>query len=232
MGTRFQGGSAHLLKGGDALQRRLSGRPELTTRERILAYLCAHDGSVESATGHGLTREVAAQVGCQSLGALNRVLNRLDKEGVISRDVQGRRTYRITLMNASPTQPAGGKPSAAIPAHNQEATWECLLSHPKGFLRGCLLLLLKERPGHGYDLFVRLEPFGVVQGDPAFIYREVRWLEGAGLVRQRWEITERGPARRVYRLTSAGERAVKRWSAAQLRRHRLVEDYVSRHSLA
>ena len=174
---------------------------------------------------------MAEQLGCR-LDALNKTLNRLEKEGVITREVRGRRTYRIALMSAPPTQPEGTKGDAAVPAPKPKATWECLLSHPKGFLRGCVLLLLKESPGHGYDLFVRLEPFGVVQGDPAFIYRELRWLEAAELVKQRWVMSGQGPPRRVYRLTPAGERAVKRWSAAQLRRHRLLEDYVSRHSLA
>lgn len=218
-----------LLTGGDALSGTALGRRELTTGERIVAYLSAHGGSVGSAAGRGVTRDMAEQLGCR-LDALNRVLNRLEKEGVITREVQGRRTYGIALMSASPT--ARSKARAGVPATNGETTWECLLSHPKGFLRGCLLLLLKERPGHGYDLFVRLEPFGAVHGDPAFIYRELRWLEAAGLVKQRWVVTQRGPARRVYRLTPAGERAVKRWSAAQLRRHRLLEEFVSRYSLA
>lgn len=201
----------------------------MTTRERIVAYLSAQGGSVGSATGRGLTRDMAEQVGCR-LDALNRVLNRLEKEGVITREVQGRRTYGIALMSTSASERS--KARGGGPGTNGKTAWECLLSHPKGFLRGCLLLLLKERPGHGYDLFVRLEPFGAVQGDPAFIYRELRWLEAAGLVKQRWVVTGRGPPRRVYRLTPSGESAVKRWSAAQLRRHRLLEEYVSRYSLA
>ncbi len=75
---------------------------------------------------------------------------------------------------------------------------------PKGFLPPCLLLLLRERPGHGYDLVERLKPFGVADGDPGGVYRALRAMERDGLARSDWGPSEAGPARRTYRITLDG----------------------------
>ena len=37
---------------------------------------------------------------------------------------------------------------------------------PRGFIRACVLLLLREQPGHGYDLLERLRAFGFAGDDP------------------------------------------------------------------
>lgn len=91
------------------------------------------------------------------------------------------------------------------------------LSSPRKILRACLLLLLEERPGHGYDLLTRLEPLGFERSNPGRVYRALRWLEGAGFVRPSWETTGVGPARRVYELSASGRHALE-ISATTLRR--------------
>jgi len=78
------------------------------------------------------------------------------------------------------------------------------LALPRNFLRPCVLLLLREGPAYGYDLLERLRPLGFVRDDPGRLYRTLRSLEQAGLVRSAWEPSEAGPDRRVYVLTSAG----------------------------
>jgi poly-beta-hydroxybutyrate-responsive repressor len=75
---------------------------------------------------------------------------------------------------------------------------------PKNFVRPCLLLMLREHPAHGYDLLERLRAFGFDGSDPGGLYRTLRLLEDAGLVRSAWEPSSTGPARRVYELTRAG----------------------------
>lgn len=75
---------------------------------------------------------------------------------------------------------------------------------PKNFLRPCLLLLLRERPSHGYDLHERLRPLGFNRDDPGRLYRALRSLENDGLVRSVWEKSSSGPDRRTYELTRAG----------------------------
>jgi PadR family transcriptional regulator PadR len=76
---------------------------------------------------------------------------------------------------------------------------------PKNFLTSCLLLLIAERPDHGYDLVERLERFGFDGSDPGHVYRALRGLESRGLVRSAWRPSAVGPARRVYELTPQGE---------------------------
>jgi PadR family transcriptional regulator PadR len=75
---------------------------------------------------------------------------------------------------------------------------------PKGFLRAALLLLLLEQPAHGYELLERLEPFGVQRADTGGLYRNLRALENAGLVRSDWRQSAAGPDRHVYQITYAG----------------------------
>ena len=76
---------------------------------------------------------------------------------------------------------------------------------PKNFLRPCLLLLLHESPAHGYDLRERLRPLGFSRDDPGRLYRALRALEAAGLVRSTWQASTGGPDRRTYELTRAGQ---------------------------
>lgn len=76
---------------------------------------------------------------------------------------------------------------------------------PKNFLRPCLLLLLHESPAHGYDLRERLRPLGFSRDDSGRLYRALRALEAAGLVRSTWHSSSGGPDRRTYEITPAGE---------------------------
>lgn len=75
---------------------------------------------------------------------------------------------------------------------------------PRRFLRSCLLLLLRERATHGYDLLERLRTLGFSVDDPGGIYRTLRALERDGLVHSAWEPSRGGPDRRTYELTRAG----------------------------
>lgn len=75
---------------------------------------------------------------------------------------------------------------------------------PRNYLQPCLLLLLRERSDHGYDLASRLRELNVAEGDPGAVYRALRGLERHGLVRSTWHTSDAGPARRTYQLTSEG----------------------------
>ena len=66
-------------------------------RERIIDYLNANGGRVDSPDGLGLTAEMAAATGYNQVAALNAMLVRLEGEGIISRNVRGKRTLAITL---------------------------------------------------------------------------------------------------------------------------------------
>src|SRR3984893_2542991 len=77
------------------------------------------------------------------------------------------------------------------------------VGQPKRFLQPCLLLLIAESPGHGYDLLERLAAFGF-ERDPGGLYRALRTMEGEGLVRSEWQLSSVGPGPRHYELTRPG----------------------------
>jgi transcriptional regulator len=81
----------------------------------------------------------------------------------------------------------------------------------RGHLDGLLLAVLADGPGHGYELSRRLTvrsggELGVQEGS---LYPALHRLERGGLVASAWS-TEAGRRRRVYRLTAAGRRGVRR----------------------
>lgn len=102
---------------------------------------------------------------------------------------------------------------------------------PRNFLQPCLLLLLRERPGYGYDLVGRLRPFGVVDGDAAGTYRALRSLERKGMVRSEWQTSDAGPARRTYQLTEQGIQGLHTWARALEETRRALDYYLDRHAL-
>ena len=102
---------------------------------------------------------------------------------------------------------------------------------PKSFLQPCLLLLLKEEPGYGYDLVTRLKALGI-DDDSAAVYRSLRSLEERGAVYSYWNTSSTGPARRMYRLTPAGEEQLQAAVEALAETHLAIERYLCRHALA
>ncbi len=73
-----------------------------------------------------------------------------------------------------------------------------------------LLFLLAEKHSHGYELIQNISKvdFCEVEADPATIYRNLRRLEKDGLIVSKWETGLTGPARRSYKLSPLGHRAL------------------------
>ncbi|MGH9101824.1 MAG: helix-turn-helix transcriptional regulator, partial [Acidimicrobiales bacterium] len=105
-----------------------------------------------------------------------------------------------------------------------EAPWMV----PRNFLRACLLLLLRERPDHGYDLLERLCPLGLEREDPGAVYRTLRWMERDHLVSSGWTDSCSGPARRTYVLTPAGRDALDEYGHALDDTRRTIEIFLDR----
>lgn len=74
-------------------------------------------------------------------------------------------------------------------------------------VRPAVLVLLKERRSHGYELLERLEELGL-KGDPGSLYRSLRLMEREKLLRSEWSDSGAGPPRRVYTLTARGEKTL------------------------
>src|SRR5213079_3470922 len=75
------------------------------------------------------------------------------------------------------------------------------------FTEPALLLLLRDRPAHGYELIELLEELAPgVRADMGNLYRSLRAMEAEGLVTSEWDAEAPGPAKRRYELTAAGGR--------------------------
>src|SRR5215469_3159917 len=77
-------------------------------------------------------------------------------------------------------------------------------SELRGLLPPLLLLLIRERPAHGYHLTERLADLGVGGVESGHVYRVLRSLERDGMVASAWTASGSGPARRQYALTPRG----------------------------
>jgi PadR family transcriptional regulator, regulatory protein PadR len=91
----------------------------------------------------------------------------------------------------------------------------------RGFIQPRLLLLLARKASHGYELMeaLRAIPGSENLSDPGMMYRTLRQLEQAEVLRSAWDTDGRGPARRVYELTNIGREQLEIW-AAEIRKTR------------
>jgi poly-beta-hydroxybutyrate-responsive repressor len=83
----------------------------------------------------------------------------------------------------------------------------------RGFLQPRLVLLLLEKPAHGYELLERLgEHAHMPVADPGLLYRTLRQLEASGLLSSAWDTEGQGPARRLYEVTPDGVAFLHAWA--------------------
>ncbi|HEV2087598.1 MAG TPA: helix-turn-helix transcriptional regulator [Cryptosporangiaceae bacterium] len=101
---------------------------------------------------------------------------------------------------------------------------------PRDFLKPCLLLLINERPDHGYDLVDRLRAFAGSEIDAGGVYRALRALEHQGLVVSSWRMSTAGPARRTYHLTAGGLESLKGRAAALEATRDMIDDFLKRYA--
>lgn len=80
----------------------------------------------------------------------------------------------------------------------------------KGSAPTLILGVLQRGPLHGYAISRTIEEIseGALHLGESVVYPTLRSLEEDGLVASAWEITEAGPARKVYTLTSEGRSAL------------------------
>jgi PadR family transcriptional regulator PadR len=96
------------------------------------------------------------------------------------------------------------------------------------FVEPGLLLLLRERPMHGYELLERLPEITgeEARADVGNLYRILRALEEEEIVRSEWSADLPGPAKRTYELTEVGRRLLDRWAESL----REVRDLITKFS--
>jgi DNA-binding PadR family transcriptional regulator len=82
-------------------------------------------------------------------------------------------------------------------------------------LQPAVMGLLAQEPLHGYRLVQRLQQMAMFHEsapDPTGLYRLLKAMEERGLVTSTWDLTERGPAKRQYKLTRSGRVCLRKWS--------------------
>ena len=75
-----------------------------------------------------------------------------------------------------------------------------------------VLLVLKQWNIHGYLIMQRLSQMGFPAVDHATLYKELRRLESDGYIESEWQTDGSGPAKRVYKITDAGEELLLGWT--------------------
>jgi len=92
-------------------------------------------------------------------------------------------------------------------------------------LEPILLVLIKQRPRHGYSLLSDLEAYNLTTVHPGVVYRTLRDLEDLGWITSQWDADEtQGPPRRKYNLTPQGETALGNWQTEMQEIQHLISD--------
>jgi poly-beta-hydroxybutyrate-responsive repressor len=93
-----------------------------------------------------------------------------------------------------------------------------------------LLLLLAERPAHGYELLEQLpELTGERRIDMGNLYRVLRALEEDGIVTSEWRDDAPGPSKRIYELTDEGRSLLSTWAEALRTNQGLISSFLDRY---
>ena len=77
----------------------------------------------------------------------------------------------------------------------------------KGTLEFLVLLCLKEQEYYGYSLIQRLKVLGNLDVADGTIYPLLSRLEKEGYIETRWQIMDKGPSRKYYKITIEGKKA-------------------------
>jgi PadR family transcriptional regulator len=98
------------------------------------------------------------------------------------------------------------------------------------FIEPAVLLLLRERAMHGYELLERVpELVAEDRVDVGNLYRALRALEDDSVVESEWRADLPGPAKRTYRLTESGARLLDRWAEALRDNQVLAAEFLRRY---
>jgi len=95
-----------------------------------------------------------------------------------------------------------------------------------------ILRILKEKPLHGYQIAEELNKLLGYEVARPLVYMTLRRMEEQGLLVSRWEVSEKGPARRIYHVTEEGleffSRTIKELKLLKRLLDILIEEEVSR----
>lgn len=100
-----------------------------------------------------------------------------------------------------------------------------MLARVERFTEPALLLLLRERPAHGYDLLERLPDLtGEQRVEMGNLYRLLRALEEESLVSSEW-----ADGKRTYTITARGLQLLDQWADALRRSQERTRGFLERY---
>jgi poly-beta-hydroxybutyrate-responsive repressor len=97
------------------------------------------------------------------------------------------------------------------------------------FAEPAVLLLLRERPVHGYELLEQLPDLTGERVDMGNLYRFLRLLESDGIVSSEWDDRAAGPSKRIYELTDEGRALLDQWASALRDSQTRLDGFLTRH---
>ena len=99
------------------------------------------------------------------------------------------------------------------------------------FTEPAVLLVLRDKPGHGYELLEQLEALMPAERiDMGNLYRILRSLEDEELVSSEWDAEAPGPAKRRYQLTDQGRLLLHHWVEALRAAQARMEAFIARYA--
>ena len=97
------------------------------------------------------------------------------------------------------------------------------------FAEPAVLLLLRERPVHGYELLEQLPELTGERVDMGNLYRFLRLLETDRIVRSEWDDRAAGPSKRIYELTDEGRALLDEWAGALRDARERIDGFLTRY---
>lgn len=97
------------------------------------------------------------------------------------------------------------------------------------FAEPAVLLLLRERPVHGYELLEQLPELTGERMDMGNLYRFLRLLETDEIVRSEWDDRAAGPSKRIYELTDEGRALLDQWASALRDSQTRLDGFLTRY---
>lgn len=104
-----------------------------------------------------------------------------------------------------------------------------VMARVERFAEPAVLLLLRERPAHGYELLEQLPELTGERMDMGNLYRFLRLLEAEEIVRSEWEDDLPGPSKRTYELRDDGRALLDEWAVALGDAQERIDGFLTRY---
>ena len=98
----------------------------------------------------------------------------------------------------------------------------------RGLLELCVLALLEEEPGYGYEIVTRLAEAARLEASEGTVYPLLRRLRKLGWLETFWQESASGPPRQYYQLTKAGASRLEELREEWTRLSHSVDEIVQR----